>query len=223
MPLPSASQARAHEQFQPVAAILAAAFPGLGQFYLGHVRRAVLVGVGTMGLYLTGLLIGGVQCVDRRDNGIWFLGQALMGPMSFGLDWVHQNKLKVIGPDARNGAVKLREPYPSEARDPRSAQAIAIVVKNGVPTATTGDGLTIAPAYPSYVKAVPRSNELGTLFTTIAGFLNVIVVIDAAFGARAERRRTPIEGVRRTLHAPVIGGPVGPAPGAAAGAAGVRA
>jgi hypothetical protein len=166
----------------------------------------VLVTAGVMGLYLTGLLIGGLQCVDRKDNYIWFLGQALMGPMTFGLDYVHQEHLKVIGPDARSGGERRREPYPNEARDPVTGKAIAIASINGVPTARTADGRTIAPAYPSYVKAVPRSNELGTLFTTIAGFLNVIVVIDAAFGVRVERRKKSVEGVAKTLKVPVIGG-----------------
>jgi TM2 domain-containing membrane protein YozV len=194
------------EPFQPVAALLAVAFPGLGHFYLGQVHRGILVTAGVLGLYLTGLLIGGIACVDRRDNYIWFLGQALVGPMTLGLDYVHQQHLKVIGPDARTGVEKLREPYPNEARDPATGRAVSIVAINGVPTAKTADGTVISPAYPSYVKAVPRSNELGTLFTTVAGFLNVMVVIDAAFGARVQRKRKPIEGATRTLRAPTIGG-----------------
>ncbi len=206
MPHASTSQAGIKEPFQPVAALLGAIFPGLGHFYLGQGKRGVLVMGGVMGLYLTGVLIGGVACVDRKDNYIWFLGQALVGPLTLGLDYVHQSHLKVIGPDARTGMEKLREPYPSEARDPRTGRAVSIVPMNGVPTARTADGTTISPAYPSYVKAVPRSNELGTLFTTIAGFLNVIVVIDAAFGTRVVRKRTPVEGVTRTLRAPVVGG-----------------
>lgn len=206
MPPNTTSQAGKSEPFQPVAALLAVVFPGLGHFYLGQVRRGALVTGGVMGLYLTGLLIGGIQCVDRRDNYIWFLGQSLVGPMTFGLDYVHQEHLKVIGPDARTGVERRREPYPNEARDPTTGRAIGIVPMNGVPTAKTADGRTIAPAYPTYVKAVPRSNELGTLFTTIAGFLNVIVVIDAAFGARAERKKKVVEGVSRTLKAPVVGG-----------------
>lgn len=205
MPPPSTSQAGKSEPFQPAAALLAAIFPGLGHFYLGQLQRGVLVTAGVMGLYLTGLLIGGIQCVDRKDNYIWFLGQALVGPMTFGLDYVHQEHLKVLVPDNRGGD-RRREPYPNETRDPRTGRAISIALIGGVPTAKTADGTTIAPAYPSYVKAVPRSNELGTLFTTIAGFLNVIVVIDAAFGVRVERKKKVAEGVSRTLKVPVIGG-----------------
>lgn len=207
MPPTSTSQAGKSEPFQPAAALFAAIFPGLGHFYLGQVRRGVLVAGGVMGLYLTGLLIGGIQCVDRKDNYIWFLGQALVGPMTFGLDYVHHEHLKVREMDTRTGVeTRRRAPQPTETRDPRTGQPIGIALINGIPTAKTSDGTTIAPAYPSYVKAVPRSNELGTLFTTIAGFLNVIVVIDAAFGVRAERKKKVAAGVSRTLKAPVIGG-----------------
>lgn len=186
--------------------MVAAVFPGLGHFYLGQVKRAALITTGVMGLYLTGIAVGGVACVDRRDNFIWFLGQALVGPLTFGLDYVHQHHLKVIGPDT-HGNERLREPYPHEARDPRTGHAMAIVVENGVPVARGAGGMVISPAYPPYVKAVPRSNELGTLFTTIAGFLNVIVVIDAAFGVRVDRRRKiVVTGVSKTLRAPGVGG-----------------
>jgi hypothetical protein len=78
----------------------------------------------------------------------------------------------------------------------------------GHPTARAG-GQTIDPAYPPYVKSLSRTNELGTLFTTIAGFMNVIVVIDAAFNHRVERRRRVVvreDGVARTLKSPGTGG-----------------
>ena len=209
MPPASPSQAGSQETFNPAAAVVAAVFPGLGHFYLGQTKRAVLITLGVMGLYLTGIAVGGVACVDRKDNFIWFLGQSLVGPVTFGLDYVHQEHLKVIGPVA-HGPDRWREPYPNEARDPRTGRAIAIVVENGVPVARTADKFVISPAYPSYVKAVPRSNELGTLFTTIAGFLNVIVIIDAAFGVRADRKRKPVAtGVAKTLRVPTTGGPAG--------------
>ncbi len=220
MPPPPSSQAGAPETFNPAAAVVAAVFPGLGHFHLGQTKRAILITVGVMGLYLTGIAVGGVACVDRRDNFIWFLGQALVGPVTFGLDYVHQNKLKVMVFDPRMQADRLREPYPNEARDPRNGHAIPIIVENGIPVARTADKFVISPAYPSNVKAVPRSNELGTLFTTIAGFLNVIVIIDAAFGVRVERKRKPIAtGVSKTLRVPGAAGVGGSGGGSGGGAA----
>jgi hypothetical protein len=38
---------------------------------------------------------------------------------------------------------------------------------------------------PPYTKSLGRANELGTLFCTIAGFMNLICIIDAAWRRRA--------------------------------------
>jgi TM2 domain-containing membrane protein YozV len=217
MPSTASSQAAIKEPFQPVAALLAAVLPGLGHFYLGQIRKGVLITVGVLGLFFTGLLIGGISCIDRRENFVWFLGQALVGPITLGLDYVHQNQMKVMGPDAR-GIVVLRSANPDETRDPQTGRAVEIQKNEqgrpvtdaqGRPVAKTPGGTTIDPAWPPYVKSLSRTNELGTLFTTIAGFMNVIVVIDAAFNYRVERRRRVVvrnDGVSRTLRAPGTGG-----------------
>ncbi len=205
MPLSPLSQAGAKDELQPVAAILAAAFPGLGHLYLGHALRGVCISVGVMGLFTTGLLIGGISCIDRRDNFIWFLGQALVGPPTFAVDYAHQNWFKVRDMNI------LRSARPDEARDPDTGSPTPIFLDNGVPTARTAKGETISPAYPPYVKSLGRTGELGTLFITIAGFMNVIVVVDAAFNVRVPRRRPgsatkagaePGSGVKRTLRVP---------------------
>jgi hypothetical protein len=173
-----------------VAAFLAVLFPGLGHFYLGRVRQGILIMGGILGLYGLGVLIGGISCIDRRDNFVWFLGQALVGPLTLGLDQYHQNHLKVLALD-RNSATILRSANPDETRDPSSGYAVKTFVgPNGLPAATI-NGQNISPAWPPYVKSISRTNDLGTLFTTIAGFLNVIVIIDAAWNHRFERRRTP--------------------------------
>ncbi|HMN39852.1 MAG TPA: hypothetical protein PKE29_03340 [Phycisphaerales bacterium] len=217
MPITASSQAAPKEPFQPVAALLAAVFPGLGHFYLGQVRKGALICGGVLGLFFTGLLIGGISCIDRRENFIWFLGQSLVGPIALGLDYVHQNRLKVIGPDGQ-GKTVLRSANPDETRDPQTGRAVPIVRNvhggaaldaSGRPFAHAPGGATISPAWPPYVKSLSRTNELGTLFTTIAGFMNVIVFIDAAFTHRVERRRRPVvrdDGVARTLRVPVAGG-----------------
>ena len=237
MPPTSSSQAAIKEPFQPVAALLGVAFPGLGHFYLGQIKRGVLIAVGVLGLYLTGLLIGGISCIDRQDNFVWFLGQSLVGPITLGLDYIHQKHLKVLGKDAPSGMpnLVLREPYPDETRDSETGLAVTIekdaqgkplLDASGHPYAKVVGGRIISPAYPPYVKSLSRTSELGTLFTTIAGFLNVIVVIDAAFNVPYDRRRsqpggrgraassgsgstpgsTSPDGVKRTLRVPGPGG-----------------
>lgn len=209
MPPTTPSQGAIREPFQPVAALLAVVLPGLGHFYLGQTRRAILITAGVLGLFGTGVLIGGISCIDRRDNFVWFLGQALMGPLAIGLDHYHQTQLKVIGPRAYSNSrqMVLRSAYPNETRNPRDGTSVAIQVdeKSGKPYAVLADGTRISPAYPPYVRSLTRTNELGTLFTTIAGFMNVIVIIDAAFNSPvARRRKTVSTDVKRTLKAPTL-------------------
>ena len=50
----------------------------------------MLVAFGVFGLFLMGLLIGGLDAVDSRDDRWWFMAQAITGPVAFGVDWLHQ-------------------------------------------------------------------------------------------------------------------------------------
>jgi hypothetical protein len=151
------------ETFQPVAAVLAALVPGAGHVFLGETRRGVLIGVGVLSMFLGGMLIGGIGVVDRRENFIWFLGQAMVGPLAFGVDYVHQTQFKIQ--TAGNGA---RIAEPDEGRDP-------------------GTGRSVRGVAPPYERSLGRVHELGTLFATIAGMMNLICVIDALY--HAPRRR----------------------------------
>lgn len=77
-----------------VAAALGWLVPGLGQMWTGHVQRGIYAMVGILGLFLGGVLLGGVAVVDRRDNGIWFVAQAGAGPVAFAADWANSAWVK---------------------------------------------------------------------------------------------------------------------------------
>lgn len=134
------------DQLQPVAGLLAFALPGAGHAYLGDRRRGLLIGAGVLGLFFSGLLIGGIDSVDRQEDFIWFVGQALTGPVAFGVDYAHQHHFKLQTPTG-----------------PRSAQP---------------------SEHPRNEKSLGRANELGTLFSTLAGMMNLIAIIDAGFSRR---------------------------------------
>lgn len=151
------------ENFDPIALILACILPGLGHWYLGEKKRAVLIASGVLGLFFGGMLIGGIDVVDRQEDPIWFIGEALVGPLAFGVDYVHQNHFKVRVKDPVGPGTILRSALPGEIRKP-----------DGTP-GPAGPGQN-----PPNTKSLGRMNELGTLFATIAGMLNLIVVIDAA-------------------------------------------
>ncbi len=160
--------------FQPVAAVLAIVFPGAGHAYLGEIRRAVLIASGVMGLFFGGILVGGIDVVDRKEDFVWFIGEGLVGPIAFGVDYYHQNFLKV-----RDGVgAPPRSAFPNEGRDPKT-------------------GVRVEGGKPPNSRSLGRVNELGTLFATIAGMLNLICIIDAAF-----RHRAPAP----TVGAPGVGG-----------------
>ncbi len=173
---------RGPERFEPIAGLLALFLPGAGHFFLGERARAGLIAAGVLGLFIGGLLIGGIDAVDSKEDPIWFVGQALVGPITFAVDYYHQEHLKIRQPGsphdvALHGGVLTRGTHyrtakPDEARDP-----------TGLPAAR-GPGIR-----PPNSKSLGRMNELGTLYITIAGMLNLIVIIDAFYHARQAGRR----------------------------------
>lgn len=158
------------ERFSPVAGILAIAVPGLGHLYLREVKRGLLIALGVLGLFVGGLLIGGIDVIDSQEDRIWFLGEALVGPLAFGVDQLHQTRFKAFGrdADARSHSIVWRSGYPGEQRQLDAAGR------------WEWDGSAAAePEGPPNTKALGRMNELGTLFCAIAGMLNLIAFLDA--------------------------------------------
>lgn len=149
-----------------VGGALALVLPGLGHLVRGERARGIRIFAGTMGLFLCGLLIGGIDVVDRREDRMWFVAQAAVGPLAFGVDYVHQTSFKGVDPVTR----QRRSPGPRE-----------VIGGDGViRAAEEGEG-------PRSRKSVGKVNELGTLFCAVAGMLNVIVFIDALFPGRPKR------------------------------------
>lgn len=127
---------------------------------------------GVLGLFVAGLLIGGISVIDRRDNKVWFIGQALVGPLSFGVDMIHQRmKVQDMIVDGTGRARPIGPPRPPHPDEGRAA--------NGTP---------VPGGTPPYSRSIGKMNELGTLFTTIAGMLNLIIIVDAAFPSRKRPR-----------------------------------
>lgn len=212
------------DSFQPVAGLLAFLLPGAGHAYLGDTRRGLFIAGGVFGLFFTGLLVGGIATVDsgnflgnrlRAISGqstassppvltegepIWFIGQALTGPVAFIVDWVHQNRFKVVvtQPDvlsdpARRAFPFARAAHPFEIRDPRTGAPVRVrspitdePVEFTDPVTGQRRMSTVADR-PPYVKPLGRVAELGTLFSTVAGLVNLIAIADALHNHRRSR------------------------------------
>ena len=149
------------EQFQPIAGLMAAALPGLGYLWFAQPLRAAYVFVSVMALFFGGMLIGGIDVIDRREDRWWFLVQAGVGPTAFVVDHIHQRYYKL---DFGNGR-RL----------------------SGMPDADENPGGVAAPSR----KSVGRVNESGMLMAALAGMMNLIAIIDCLWHAPpGVRRRT---------------------------------
>ncbi len=177
MPAPAAPPGQAQpaepDRLQAVAALAALVLPGAGHVYLGFVRRGVLIGVGVLGLFFGGLFVGGIDSVDADEDRIWFIGQALVGPVAFGANHVNQTFFKGWAVDPRSNRQVLRAPRPGEA----------LKVEEFPPGRTRR--VIVAGGTPPITKSLGRASELGVLMAALAGMMNLLVVIDAAYSCRA--------------------------------------
>ena len=107
-------------QFTPSTAILAWVWPGLGHISLGQRRRGLLVMFGVLFLFLGGVLIGGIDVVDRKEDRLWFWAQALCGPIALAVDFTNQTFLKTGPPDG------------AQRSDERDSRAIVQLGRKGL-------------------------------------------------------------------------------------------
>lgn len=146
--------------------------PGLGHIAQGRTRRGVLAMIAVLGLFLYGLLIGGIDAVDSREDFVWYAGTALVGPVAWGTDWIHQNRFKALDPE--RGI--LRTGNPGEVRDVNN-------LGERVWRDATPDELEAGMGPPN-AKGLGRLNEIAMLSCALAGMLNFIVFLDALIPAR---------------------------------------
>jgi hypothetical protein len=143
--------------------------PGLGYWMIGQRQRALTIGISIVSLFLAGLLIGGIRVLD------------VPGYNQYG------QPIRVVNGGAPIMAVN---PWQEIRNKPWSiAQILA-----GPISIFSGAGSVIAsqPTHGSHYDALAEVshtpvNEAGTLYTSVAGMLNLLAIIDAAY--RATERR----------------------------------
>ena len=165
-------------QFNPLAGLAALIFPGAGHLVLGRPKRAVLICVGVMGLFFFGLLIGGIDTIDRRDDRIWFFGQILVGVPTLAVDYVHQSQFKAADPN--NGVIRSGFPGEQRADGPNGPVWQPLTPEE----MASGMG-------PPNVPGLGRIHEIAMLSIVLAGMLNLIVFLDALMPAEEQ---TPAAG-----------------------------
>jgi len=140
--------------------------PGLGHVLIGERQRGLVIGLTVGGLWLGGLLIGGVSVIDRYgppENGLRRMPLQFLGQV-------------MVAPSCVVAAVNSGYLQPTYGYPP--------AVPDGP------DGSQKAPGYsPSY----GRMNEQGILYTSLAGLLNLLALIDVVY--REQRPATNVVGV----------------------------
>ncbi|MDY7109437.1 MAG: DUF6677 family protein [Planctomycetota bacterium] len=149
----SSSQPQPQAVFSPTAAILAWLWPGLGHISLGERKRGLLIMFGVLFLFLGGLLVGGLDCVDRRHDKLWFLAQSFCGPLAFAADIANQRLVQTVPEDWSRGSEGRRRFVEGDPDLRRRLSRIGL----------------------------GRVNEMGTLFIALAGLMNVVVILDALY------------------------------------------
>lgn len=142
------------------ATLAAWVLPGLGHILLGHTRRGVILLISLTSLYVSGLLIGGLSVIDSisiegaeggrvaKQNNLWYYGQVMFNPVTLAINSWHQGQK--LDRDGRQGRPESLLP-PQPGRDGKPA---------------------------AYEPSLGRVNELGTLYCTLAGVLNLLAIID---------------------------------------------
>jgi hypothetical protein len=143
--------------FNPLAALLGWIVPGLGHWVIGEKARGGLVLAGVVFLWTTGLLIGGIDSVDKTEDKLWFYAQAGSGPIAFVVDGMNTRLLKT-------GSMGELIDAPNSRRDTSRDKSV------------------------STFKSVAQMNEYGTLFTALAGLMNIVALLDAGSRSNANRR-----------------------------------
>lgn len=89
---------------------------------------------GILFMFFCGLLVGGLDAVDMKQDRIWFIGQAFNGPIAFLADLLNQTLVQAQTEDIRAHRIGLG-----------------------------------------------HVNWLGTLFITVGGLMNLVVILDAFY------------------------------------------
>ncbi len=157
--------------FQPGPAVAGYLVPGLGHLLVGERARGIIIMIALHGLFLAGLLIGGIDVIDYRHQKLWFAGQCLFSPIAPALGYVH---------DARDFELRQQvaafqqSHYQKTGRSLEYDQALLHLLRH-------------QPRSLAYIQSTGRVNEIGTLYCAMAGLLNLLAIIDVVVRPRPRK------------------------------------
>jgi hypothetical protein len=160
--------------------------PGAGYLLLGQRARAMAVGLTVTLLFVGGLLIGGVRVLEVPGYGPH--GQRLEAVVYRDQQReLHENVVEDAAEDEGRqlGWVMRIHPFDEIRNKPWSIAQIMtgpIGVAAGA-GAVMASQRVMATGLPYGARSHSRVNEIGVLYTAIAGMLNLLAIIDAAHRA----------------------------------------
>jgi hypothetical protein len=148
-----------------IVAVAAWLLPGAGYWVIGARGRAVVAGTTIVLLYVFGLLIGGVRVVD------------VPGYDGKGYVYGRNPSLSNVAPKPLGAAVAEKAWYiPQSLAGPMNLAA---------------SYASVSAARAGYVRSTGKLADIGTLYTAVAGMLNLFILIDAAHRAVKSREADP--------------------------------
>lgn len=150
----------ARSAMKPDRMLFAWLWPGGGYFAERRYARGVRAMGGVLFLYLSGLLIGGLDAVDRKHDGIWFYAQAFNGPIAFATDFARSRLSSINGREIQDISWE-RTPSLGERWLAEDQEVMDAIRRQGL----------------SHV------NEVGTLFIALGGLMNLVLILEAGFAA----------------------------------------
>jgi hypothetical protein len=152
----------ANPQLHPLEALAGWLIPGLGHIILGQTARGVIVMTAVLSLWLGGMLIGGLGVIDSQAP-----------------------------PEVRGQSPRLSLWFLGQALVGPSLGVNWFVQSVNAPN-RSNDRFNPAPQeHPVYYPSLGHPNEVGTLYTALAGMLNLLAILDVAHCDAEARRRRP--------------------------------
>lgn len=176
----------------PVAALASWLVPGAGYWLIGQRGRAIASGVTIIVLFILGLLIGGVRLIEVPGWGDH--GRKLMvvmedrGTDPQGRRVAAERTIEESASGELEGDsawIMARHPLDEVRNKPWS---IAQILAGPLDIAASAGSIWASHEgpdgrHPIGARSHARTNELGVLYTAVAGMLNLLVIIDASYRA----------------------------------------
>ena len=183
----------------PMVCLCAWLMPGGGYFLIGQRARGATVAVTIIALFLAGILVGGIRIMDPP-------GWGQFGYMSQLVEKYDRRRQQLEGEYSRvEPSSSEEEANPGSDGDKPAGPALLTEPLNELgdkpwyvgqilcgPLTLAASAVSVHVAHPppgsqAAVEGVPQSHsrswEIGTLYTAVAGMLNLLVIIDSAHRA----------------------------------------